>query len=495
MLRSILKLNESSKLPSKARIFEIAAGKRVELTDLGMRSWALWCLAQWWFSLVIFVPALGNAFLILWALTSPWALWCLAQGWFNLLIFLPALVNAFFILWAVTTREEVKVKSPSGTMKKWPMKEWAHWVAYGETILAELGLLFLFVTLVFSKLDSLFGEPLSLGISIWPSVMIRLLAFAVAIVLLCVASHSFACYVLPEKNLLNEALGGDIQILFTANEGESLLLRLIGYIRRIIRRMTRYIQRIFGRMINRPQEGVEPDANSFDDFFDWSILRCWVVIISFLYLLFSFVLFIIWPAMVPARGGPALFIEKVVLALGVALYIVHLIFCLVLHFNAGELLHGIRGYFQSEHQKPINTKTILTAGALKKMLTSLGTVTTVIGKTLLYPLTVLILIILSRLPSLFDEWVMTWSLAITFALGAIVLIGASLFLWWEGARLKRAILAQNNLLDRLSEMTLTRLPAASSLPGIASPSSPPILSALAVFGGLSVAGSLAKSFF
>ena len=158
-VRNILKLDDATKPPEKARIFEIAAGKRVELTDPGI---------------------------------SPRALWCLAQPWFNPLIFFPALLNAFLILWAVTTRKEEK--SPAGATKKWPMKKWAQWVVYGETILAGLGLLFLFGMLIFSKFDSLFSEPLSLGISIWPSVMIRLLAFAVAILLLCVASHSFARY-------------------------------------------------------------------------------------------------------------------------------------------------------------------------------------------------------------------------------------------------------------------------------------------------------------
>jgi hypothetical protein len=415
---------------------------------------------------------------------SSWALWCLAQPWFNPLIFLPALLNAFLILWAVTTRKEEK--SPSGAMKKWPMKKWAQWVVYGETILAGLGLLFLFVMLIFPKLDSLFGEPLSLGISIWPSVMIRLLAFAVAILLLCVASHSFALYVLPEKDRLEEALGGDIQILFASKEGESLLLPLTRYIRRIIRRMTSYIQWIFGRIINRPRESVESEADSLDDFFDWSILRCWVVIISILYLVFSFVLFWLWPPMVPARGGPAFLIEKIVLALGVALYIVHLIFCLVLHFNAGELLHRIRKHFQSEDKETAGTQIGRT-----QMLTSLGTLTTVIGKTLLYPLTVLTLIILSRL-DIFDKWVMTPSLTITFALGAIVLIVASLILWFQGAELKRAVLAQSWPAERDA---LNAINDGAFAAWYSQPIFSAILSALAVFGSLSVAGPLTRLFF
>jgi hypothetical protein len=450
-VRNILRQGKHRQTGS-ARIFEIGAGNAVDLTRASAPSGPL----SW-----------------------------LAQGWFNPVIFLAALLNAFLILWAVTTREEEK--SPSGAMKKWPMKKWAKWVVYGETILAGLGLLFLFVMLIFSKLDSLFSEPLSLGISIWPSVMIRLLAFAVAILLLCVASHSFARYVLPEKDRLKEALGGDNQILSTANKSESLLLHLTGYIRRIIRRMTRYIQRIFGRIINRQKESVEPDADTFDDFFDWSILRFWVVIISTLYLLFSFVLFLVWQPTVPGRGGSALLIEKSVLALGVALYIVHLIFCLVLHFNTGELLNRIRKHFQSEDGM---------AGTQidrAQMLTSLGTLTMVIGKTLLYPLTVLILIILSRL-TIFDNWVMTPSLTITFALGAIVLVVASLILWLEGAKLKRAVLAQSPLRG-IEQKDLEAVNNGVFAAWYSQPIFAAILSALAVFGSLSIAGPLTRLFF
>ena len=69
-VRNILELHEASKPPEKARIFEIAAGKRVELTGAGKISWSLWWLAQGWFNLLIFLPALGNAFLILWAVTT-----------------------------------------------------------------------------------------------------------------------------------------------------------------------------------------------------------------------------------------------------------------------------------------------------------------------------------------------------------------------------------------------------------------------------------------
>ena len=75
-----------------------------------------------------------------------------------------------------------------------------------EIALAGLGLLFLLYKLWLSHAPSLFGEPLALGVSIWPSVMIRLLAFLVAIVLLCLASYSLVVYGNPQKENLKNAL-------------------------------------------------------------------------------------------------------------------------------------------------------------------------------------------------------------------------------------------------------------------------------------------------
>ena len=432
-LRSILGSQDASKQPPSARIFEIAAGKRVDVTGAGEISWPMWWLAQ---------------------------------GWFNLLIFVPALGNAFLILWAVTARE--KANPPPG-----PMKKWAQPVVYGEAILAGLGLLFLLWKLIFAKSDLLFGEPLSLGISIWPSVMIRLLAFVVAIMLLCLASYSFAACGLPQKDDLKEALAGRIQF-----QGGWLnaWFRLAASISRLFRR--------------RPNKGGGPNPESFDHFFEVlfspSTQRCRIVIISILYLLFSFFLFMRWPPMVPARGAPAFLIEKIVLALGVALYIIHLVFCLDLHMCALSLLRAIHAHFQSEHEETVG-KTVT------RMLTSLSTLTMVIGKTLLYPLTVLILIILSRL-DIFDNWVMTPSLVITFALGAIVLIGASLHLWLAGAGLKRAILAQNNVQEK-ERKALEAVHDGVFAAWYSQPIFSAILSALAVFGSLTIAEPLARLLF
>jgi hypothetical protein len=416
-VRNILRPQGAAKQSGSPRIFEIGAGKGVELTGTGGGSWLLWCLAQWWFNLLIFPPTLGNAFLI---------------------------------LWAVTTRDSEN--SPPGAMKKW-----AHRLVYTETILAGLGLLFILSKLTIGKSAFLFGEPLGLGISIWPSVMIRLLAFGVAVVLLSLASYSFVVYGLAQKDDLEKALAGRIQFPYRANKDGELV------------------------------------SNSFEHFFhelfDRSALRWRIVKLSIAYLVFSFVLFAYWQPTVPGRSGSTLLIEKIVLALGVALYIIHLMFCLDLHFCALRLLRAIDSHFHSEHEQRGGDSINLT-----QMLTSLSRLTMVIGKTLLYPLTVLILIILSRL-KIFDNWVITPSLTITFALGAIVLVAASLILWLEGARLKRVVLAQTSLGPTQRGSLQKTVNDGVFATWYNQPIFSAILSALAVFGSLSIARPLTRLFF
>jgi hypothetical protein len=424
-----------------ARIFEIGPGERVDLTD-----------------------------------DQPicWPLWWLAQGWFNPLIFVPALVNAFVIFCAVTTRD--KKNSPRGAMENWA-KPWV----YGETILAAsavIALLFILILWnpIVGMLDSLFGfnlryldcllgEPLSLGISIWPSVMIRLLAFAVAIYLLSRAYYSFVVDGGTQIEDLKNSLRGRIQFRFHPKKGGKAVSKSFPSFRRLFGR----VRKALSRTIH----------------FRWALfrrrsLRGRIVKLSFAYLLFSFLLFVIWQPTVPGRGGSALLIEKIVLALGVGLYIVHLIFCFDLHFSAFRLLRDIGAYF--DPGSPTGPPPSID---LEQMLTSLGTLTTIIGKTLLYPLTVLILIILSRLP-IFDNWVMTPSLLITFLFGAIVLVTASLFLWAEGAKLKRDVLAQTSLrpADRSSLQAITSGVFAA---WYKQPIFAAMLSALAVFGSVGIA--------
>ena len=404
------------KQTGRARIFEIGAGKRVYLTD-------------------------GKGI--------SWPLWWLAQPWFNALIFIPALLNAFLILWAVTTRD--KANKPPGAMKKW-----AQWVVYGEAILASFGLVLLLWKLTIAKSDLLFGEPLSLGISIWPSVMIRLLAFLVAIVLLSLASYSFVVYGSPQEDNLKNALPKNLK--FRCRKG---------------------MWGLWGPSRERSRDEF------FEKLFAVNARKRRIVIASLAYLAFSFVLFAVWPPSVPARGGLPLLIEKIVLSLGVALYIIHLIFCLELHVSALRLLRQLRLLYSSAaDENHINATQTLYA---------LSTLTTVIGKTLLYPLTVLILIILSRL-TIFDNWVMTPSLTITFALGALVLVGASVFLWSEGSKLKKAVLAQTSV-DSEKRKTLAAINDGVFAAWYSQPIFSAIFSVAAVFGSLSIAGPLTRLFF
>jgi hypothetical protein len=414
-VRNILE-GQGSENSKQARIFEIASGKAIELSPSGQPSWPLRLLAQWSFNIVIFLLALGNGLLI---------------------------------LWAITTRQ-----SKPGA----PMTPRAHKFVRVEIILACLGLLFLLYMLCLSDASSLFGEPLILGIGIWPSVMIRLLAFLVAIVLLSFASHSFVAEGLPQNKHLKHALAG--QVKFRSRNG---------------------LWGLWGKSVSR----------SFDAFAKWAfdpnLRRRRIAIVSLVYLLVSFFLFARWPPAVPARGALPLLIEKIVLSLGVALYIIHLIFCLDLHVSAFSLLRNIRLRYdlpvEKRRKKPINET---------EMVTALGTLTAVIGKTLLYPLTVLILIILSRL-QIFDNWVMTPSLTITFAIGAVVLVGASLLLWYQGARLEKILVGQDTIQpdqkEKLAAVDFGVFARWYNQPIFAA-----ILSAVAVFGSVTVVGLLTRLF-
>jgi len=427
--RNILRLRNTTKQASKAYIFEIAAGKQVDITRAGAASWPMWWLAQPWFSPVIFVLAL---------------------------------LNAFVILWAVTTR--VKNTSPPGAMKNW-----AKWWVYSEITIASTGvlvLLFLLTlwNLIFHRCNSLSGEPLNLGISIWPSVMIRLLALGVAIYLLSRAFYSFVVDGDVERADLKHTLAGSIQFRRRNRGGKAVSTSFPTF------------QRLFDGARKALAKTIQ---------FRWSLfyrrtLRWRIVKLSIVYLVFSFVLFWIWQPTVPGRGGSALLVEKIVLALGVGLYLVHLIFCFDLHFSSWRLLRAIASHF--DRGSPTGTPPSID---LEEMLNSLGLLTTVIGKTLLYPLTVLILIILSRL-NIFDNWVMTPSLIITFFLGALVLVAASLFLWAEGAKLKGSVLAQTSLRPA-ERSSLQAINSGVFAPWYKQPIFAAILSALAVFGSVGIA--------
>jgi hypothetical protein len=409
----------------RSRIYEIAPGKSIELDPKNQSTVEL--------------------------RTSLSALQTLATGWLNVVIFSVALANAIFILWAIFKRL-TEGKTRSALIKRHAAKV----VIVVQIGVTSLGLFFLLYKLSWSHAHLLLGEPLALGISIWPSIMIRLLAFIVAILLLLIASHSFVVYGTEEKEKLEKALPKDL--IFSSRSFWNKTPK------------TTSLHVLLEKLIS-------PKA------------RIWrIVIASVLYLIFSFALFWIWPPTTPGRGAWPLLIEKIVLAFGVALYIIHLVFCIDLHWSALQLLRALATHYAPGVPRPLATETNSPA-----VLAALSTLTNVIGRTLLYPLTILILIILSRL-RLFDNWRMTPSLAITFALGAILLVAASLTLWGEGARLKRSVLRQNKDRSRTTEQ-LQNITVGVFAPWYNQPIFSAILSAAAVFGSLTAAGPLTRLLF
>ena len=433
--------------PTPGHIYEIAPGKSVELFPL------------------------RSNFL---ERRAPFLFQQLSNFRFSVFIFLLGMCNGFLILWAISNRQP----APSGRMKSG-----ARIVVGVEIGFAATAILFFLVKLLFSPAASLAGEPLTLGISIWPSVMIRLLAFLVAIALLAFASHSLILYSAREEANLKSALPREMS--FVSRLG------------------SRTFHDFISKLFNANRRG-------------WR-----VAIISLFYLLVSGWLFKVWPPTVPARGAWPFFIERIVLSLGVALYIIHLNFCLDVHIAAFRLLRRLRLFFNppvdqtTKATVETNAKSLESSTPMEKttkpaepstleetdntnqlnatqLLESLSIFTTVIGKTLLYPLTVLILIILSRL-EIFDNWLMTPSLTITFALGTTLLILASLGLWVEGTRLKGAMLAQSSLQPG-ERKALKAVNNGAFAAWYSQPIFSAILSTLAVFGTLSVAEPLTKLF-
>ena len=379
----------------------------------------------------------------------------------SFVIFVLSLANGFLIYWAISTRG-MDPNKPAA------MRPIARAFAYTEIAVASLAMVVLLVK-VLSSDGLLLGEPLSLGASIWPSVVIRLLAFVVAILLLLIASRSFATRAQQLEDQLRAALPSHLELPLAGTLPRDLV-RFACFL--FTEKEARCPKQTFSQLL--------------DDVFDSRRRRWRIIIASVIYLLVSMWLFIHWPPVVPARGAASFLIEKLVLASGVALYIIHLVYCLDLHLFAFTLLRILRSFYSPAVAR-------LTHGDIhpRQMLTAVSTLTTIIGKTLLYPLTVLILIILSRL-QIFDAWKMTPSLTITFAAGAILLISASVVLWRAGSELKRDVLAaestrEKEQIDKINEGVFA---AWYQQPIFAA-----IFSAAAVFGSLGLVGPLGRLFF
>lgn len=387
--------------PTRAQVFEIALGRSIALD-----------------------ASSGAGSCILRYLSHPWA---------NGPIFALALLNAFLILGAVFTRDANSTNAP--------MEHWARAIVHLQIFAASAGIVWLIILYVFAaENEQWLGEPLALGVSIWPSVMIRLLAFLVAILLLRLASRSL---VMKSKEVRGwEELKKLPSLNNQTRPARDLAKRFYHSVEQTCGRLFDNV--VLEKATASPEQPFEIHLTTFFGSNNprvwWRDPRLWRLIkYSAIYFAISACLFWIWPPSVPGRGAGALLIEKIVLALGVTLYIVHLIFCLDLHIGAFRFIRAFQSSYDSKSWPETATKFGING---KSMLEATSVLTEIIGKTLLYPLTVLILIILSRLRN-FDNWVMTPSLTITFSLGAVLLVTASLVLWLEGSRMKKKILAKH----------------------------------------------------
>ena len=418
-------------------VFEIVAGKNIELDPVDP--------SNFW----------GKSFL---AWLSKW--------WNKSLIFLVGLGNAFLVLWAISTR---RLKFPEATNA--PLSDRARVFLYTEIGIAMAFVIFLLCWFM-SPVSFLGQEPMSLEASIWPTVTIRLLAFAVAIRLLMIASNSFVVHRPRIEEQLTKAVPCNKELPLA--EG-------------IVKELGATCSSLL--LEEKPPVKEKTFQQVMNKHFDRRARRKRIMWASLGYFAVSFVLFYLWPPAVPARGSFAFLAEKLVLALGVGLYIIHLMYCLDLHLSACTLLRTLRSFYSIDvksldHDK-IDANLILTAAS---------ELTAIIGKTLLYPLTILILIIISQL-RIFDNWTMTPSLWVTFFIGAAALILASLVLWYQGKRLKSAAVNREKRKAHPEPANIELITDGVFAPWNRQPIFAAIFSTLAVFGSLTAAEPLVRLFF
>ena len=390
----------------------------------------------------------------------------LSMWWDKTLIFLLGLGNAFLVLWAISTR---RLKSPEATNA--PLSDRARVFLYTEIGIAMAFVIFLLCWFM-SPASFIGQEPMNLEASIWPSVTIRLLAFAVAIRLLMIASNSFVVHRPRIEKQLKEAVPCNKEL--PLDEG-------------IVKELGATCSSLL--LEEKPPVKEKTFQQVMNKHFDHGARRKRIMWASLGYFAVSFVLFYLWPPAVPARGSFAFLAEKLVLALGVGLYIIHLMYCLDLHLSACTLLRTLRSFYSIDVKSLDNGKI-----DANLMLTAASQLTAIIGKTLLYPLTILILIIISQL-RIFDNWTMTPSLWVTFFIGAAALILASLVLWYQGKRLKSAAVNREKRKAHPEPANIELITDGVFAPWKRQPIFAAIFSTLAVFGSLTAAEPLVRLFF
>jgi hypothetical protein len=357
----------------------------------------------------------------------------LADPFWNLLILALAVVNGIVVLWAVSSRQN----APSDEHKPAPLPGWARRLLAVECTFAVLAILFLASLFFAKRWTDLMMEPLSwtLGISIWPTILIRCLAFLVALMLMVKASQTVDVKYRFARRRLKNLLGSGARFRSTLSlELSSAALRLLE-----VTLASLGIKRVGWQQswsdFWSPLQGLAPqnrEPRTLEQLLETihgrshRVLR--ITALAIIYLACSIVLFKVFPTFTPGRGFAVLLVEKVVLAFGVGLYVVHLLYCLDLHLGAQMLLRALREYL-AENKNIDEYKVLQTAGEY----------TVAVGRTLLYPLTVLIILMLSRI-RLFDAWSMTPALWIVLGVGACVLTGASLVIVAEARSMRREAL-------------------------------------------------------
>lgn len=342
-----------------------------------------------------------------------------ASPWFNL-IFLVGIFIGLWILRSVLSFKDLGTKKRTVSLRPGGQKIFLAWFAFYFVLLLTVGVLFLLRWLLGAPTEFL-GEPVSWtsGVSLWPSILIRLAAIVVALRLMRIASRNVR------------------QVFFGLQDALEIppTSKCFSNIK-IHEKFLSFLDRMLGRDPYRLQANVGNLTQYLGDH-KWQLRR--ILFLAIGYWVLSAVLFKIFPPNVPGRGGAIFVIERLVLALGVGLYIVHLLYCLDVHFMAFLLLRSLRQYFSDSTTNAFGNR----QGRAKAyaILEAAGEYTDAAGRTLLYPFTVLVLIMLSRI-HLFDAWRMTPSLWLTLVIGAAVLVTASLALVREATRLRKTALKE-----------------------------------------------------
>jgi hypothetical protein len=274
----------------------------------------------------------------------------------------------------------------------------------------------------------LFDEPLGLvtGTGIWPSVVLRLAAFLVGLLLLAFTSKIFV----EQGREVRRDLGGagHLPLEQPLQDTSLTLLRLFDAARP---RIPNWLRNWF--VFEPAKRHASAGDRSPSSTLNGCVMECFnsdrrvrrVILMAIVYFIFSVVLFSIWTPSVPARGGLTFFFEKFSISFGVGLYIIHLCFCVELHFCTYEIIRRITGALPD--QNGTNFSPHISSRELTLIARGVGRLTRIVGFTLLYPLTILSLILLSRL-RLFDDWTMTPSLVATLLIGVVVLVAVSIMI-------------------------------------------------------------------